>query len=457
MKMNTDSLVPRSRSSRLAHSTLPLASLALSLALLSSCSNGNSSSSSGSGGTTTTPIPGGNFTTTVFLGDSLTAGYQSGSLLDTAEVHGWAPLVATQAGFGITQALIAPPGAPSTLQLKSLSPLTIVTASGTTTGRDNPSTQVTDLAVPGALLNDILSTAPVVSPTTGQQQITQLVLGFPGLGLGQDYSQTTFAIKANPTTIFLWAGNNDALVADISGMPASMTSLSDFTTQYTALISQLTTMTTAHLVIANIPDVTLVPYLQPAATILAEYSAATGYPTSTLSGLFGISPGDFVNPEGLAEIAAIAAGKQTTPVSDAGVLTAAEAVIVQQRVTDFNTVIAAQAKTAGATVVDIHAVFNALAANGLTVSGYTGTNSFLGGFFSLDGIHPTNTGYAVVANAFIDAMNSGFGSKITDINVATVAATDPLWPPNLGATVAATAHLPAAAALPMEKILSGKH
>ncbi len=33
----------------------------------------------------------GNFTTTVFLGDSLTAGYQSGSLLDTQQVHGWAP------------------------------------------------------------------------------------------------------------------------------------------------------------------------------------------------------------------------------------------------------------------------------------------------------------------------------------------------------------------------------
>ena len=449
MKMNSDSLVP---SRQLLHRALSLGSLALSLALLTSCSSGSSSSSSG-GTPTPTPIAGGNFTTTVFLGDSLTAGYQSASLLDTAEVHAWAPLVATQAGFAITQALIAPPGAPSTLQLKSLSPLTIVTASGTTTGRDNPSTQVTDLAVPGALLNDLMNTVPVASPTTGQQQITQLVLGFPGLGLGQAYSQATFAVKANPTTIFLWAGNNDALDADISGMPASMTSVSDFTTQYTALITELTTKTTAHLVIANIPDVTLVPYLQPAATILAEYSAATGYPIATLSGLFGISAGDFVNPEGLGEIAAIVAGSQTTPVSDAGVLTAAEAVIVQQRVTDFNTVIAAQAKTAGATLVDIHTLFAELAANGLTVSGYTGTSAFLGGFFSLDGIHPTNTGYAVVANAFIDAMNAGFGSKIADVNIATVAASDPLWPPNLGATVAASARLPAAAALPIARVL----
>lgn len=406
------------------------------VALLSMSSCGGSSAPSSGAGTTTMPIAPGNFSTTVFVGDSLTAGFQSGSLLDTAEVHGWAPLVAAQAGFNIVQALIAAPGAPATLILKSVNPLSIVTASGITTGRDNPSSQVTDLAVPGATLNDTLSTVPVAVPTTDDQIITQLVLGFPGLGLGQAYSQTTFAIKASPTTIFVWAGNNDALVADISGMPSSMTSLADFTAQYTSLISQLNSKTKAHLVVANIPDVTLVPYLQPAGALLAQYSAATGTPVVTLSALLGITTGDFVNPEGLDEIKAIIGGRQAPPISDAGVLTMAEAVIVQQRVTDFNTVITAQAKTAGATLVDIHALFDNLAKNGLSVTGYVGSNAFLGGFFSLDGIHPTNTGYSVVANAFIDAMNAGFNAGIADINVAAVAATDPLWPPNLAATTA---------------------
>ena len=444
MKMNHHS--PNTFPRTLLRAARSLAALAFCCLGLASCSSGSSSSSTTQ---THTAIPGGNFTTTVFLGDSLTAGFQSGSLLDTAEVHGWAPLVATQAGFPIVQALIAPPGAPSTLVLQSLSPLVIATAPGATTGRDNPSTQVTDLAVPGALLNDLMNTVPSASPTAGQQQITQLVLGFPGLGIGQAYSQATFATKANPTTIFLWAGNNDALVADETGMPASMTSVSDFTTQYTALIAELTTQTSAHLVIGNIPDVTLVPYLQPAALVLAEYSAATGYPVATLSALLGIAPGDFVNPEGLAEITAILQGKQAPPISDAGVLSAAEAVLVQQRVSDFNTVIAAQAKSAGATLVDINALFNNLAQSGLTINGFTGTNAFLGGFFSLDGIHPTNTGYAVVANAFIDAMNTGFSSKIPDVNVTAVSATDPLWPPNLAATAAARpAGIPAPAALP---------
>jgi lysophospholipase L1-like esterase len=452
-RMNDRSL-PRGLQRSFVLSLLPLALFALT-----SCAGGNSSS---------TPIANpaaeianaGNFSTTVFLGDSLTAGYQSSSLLDIAEIHGWAPLVAAQAKFPIVQALIAYPGAPSTLLLKSLGPPpVIVTAPGITSGRDNFATQVTDLAVPGALVNDIANTVPAIIPTTPQQIITQLVLGFPGLGYGQDESQAGFAMNANPTTIFLWAGNNDALVADLTGTPTSMTSLTDFTSQYTALIKLLTTKTNAHLVIANIPDVTLVPYLTPAALVLGEYSAATGYPTATLSALFGIVPGDFVTPEGLTEISAILDGTQKTPLSDAGVLTAAEAVTVRTQVTAYNQVIATQATAANATLVDINALFTQVATDGLTISGYTGTSGFLGGFFSLDGIHPTNTGYAVVANKFIDTMNASFKTSIPDVALAPVAAADPLWPPNIipnaapGVRKAAILNLPAEAAGSLNQIL----
>src|SRR3979411_3267463 len=223
----------------------------------------------------------GNFSNTVFLGDSLTAGYQSSSLLDTQQVHCWAPLVAAQASFSIVQPLIAYPGAPNVLKLVSVGPPPVITtAPGTTTGRDNFATQVTDLAVPGAFLNDVANTVPLVNPAPGQQQLNQLVLGFPGFGYGQALSQLGFAINAQPTTVFLWIGNNDALIADITGKPSSMTSLDNFTAQYKALMTQLTSSTVAHLVIANIPDVTQVPYLQPAAVVLAGTSQQTGLPTS---------------------------------------------------------------------------------------------------------------------------------------------------------------------------------
>jgi hypothetical protein len=122
-------------------------------------------------------------------------------------------------------------------------------------------------------------------------------------------------------------------------------------------------------------------------------------------------------------------------------------------------VIAAQAGAANATLVDINALFTQVASNGLTVNGYTGTTAFLGGFFSLDGIHPTNTGYAVVANKFIDTMNSSLKTTIPDVALGPVAAADPLWPPNLvpnaapGFRRANVIHLPADAARNLDQIL----
>jgi lysophospholipase L1-like esterase len=404
----------------------------------------------------------GNFSNTVFLGDSLTAGFQSGSLLDTTQVHGWAPVLAAQAGFNIIQPLIAYPGAPNVLQLESLGPPPVISqVKGTSTGRDNFATQVTDLAVPGALLNDVMNTVPEVNPAPNSQaQLNQLVLGFPGLGFGQAYSQATFAIKAQPTTIFLWIGNNDALVADETGMPSSMTSVANFTTQYQALITELTTMSPANLVIANIPDVTKVPYLTPAALVLGEVSAETGLPTAALSQILGIVPGDLVNPTGTAEITPILTGQQKGPIDDAGFLSAAEVVTVQAQVTAFNQVIAAQAKAANATLVDINALFNTVSANGLTINGYTGNSSFLGGFFALDGIHPTNVGYAVIANTFIDAMNAGINTKIADVPLGPVAAADPYWPPNLATQAAPAARpriIPATAGKAIAALLSPKN
>jgi lysophospholipase L1-like esterase len=403
----------------------------------------------------------GNFSNTIFLGDSLTAGFQSDSLLNTTQVHGWAPVLAGQAGFNIIQPLIAYPGAPNVLQLVSISPLVITPVPGPpTSGRDNFATQVTDLAVPGALVNDVMNTVPLANPTTPQEQINQLVLGFPGLGYGQAYSQSTFAVKAQPTTIFLWIGNNDALIADETGMPSSMTSVANFTTQYQALITQLTTLTPGNLIIANIPDVTKVPYLTPAVEVLGLVSEETGVPTAVLSQILGIVPGDYVNPTGTAEIPPILAGQQKGPIDDAGVLSAAEVVTVQAQVTAFNQVIAAQASAAHATLVDINALFNQLYTTGLTINGYTGTAAFLGGFFALDGIHPTNTGYAQIANTFIDAMNAQIKTKIPDVPLGPVAAADPYWPPNIvpvGAAASARPRIiPANAGKAVDAFMLGK-
>ena len=46
----------------------------------------------------------------VVVGDSLSAGFQSGSLIETAQVNGYAALIANQAGVDLALPLIASPG-----------------------------------------------------------------------------------------------------------------------------------------------------------------------------------------------------------------------------------------------------------------------------------------------------------------------------------------------------------
>jgi phospholipase/lecithinase/hemolysin len=215
-------------------------------------------------------------------------------------------------------------------------------------------------------------------------------------------------------------------------MPSSMTTLATFTTQYQQLINYLEENTNAHLIIANIPDVTAVPYLTPAAEVLGEASLETGLPTTTLSQILGIVPGDLVNPTGTAEIPLILAGAQAGPITDSGVLSVAEQVTVRAQVTAFNEVIASNAKAAGATLVDINSLFAQTTANGIVENGIPGNTTFLGGVFSLDGIHPTNTGYAVIANKFIDTINASLGKTYADVDVASIASLDPLYPPYPG-------------------------
>jgi hypothetical protein len=81
--------------------------------------------------------------------------------------------------------------------------------------------------------------------------------------------------------------------------------------------------------------------------------------------------------------------------------------------------------------VDLYSLVNDLAAHGKVVNGQKLTTEFLGGLFSYDGIHPTNTGYAIIADEFIKVMNRNLAAGIPPISIEQVAKTDPLiFPPD---------------------------
>jgi len=64
----------------------------------------------------------------------------------------------------------------------------------------------------------------------------------------------------------------------------------------------------------------------------------------------------------------------------------------------------------------------------------------------------------VVANKFIDTMNSAISTKIPDLALGTVAAADPLWPPNLvpHAVGSHALTMPASAGKSIDDLMLGK-
>ena len=54
-----------------------------------------------------------------------------------------------------------------------------------------------------------------------------------------------------------------------------------------------------------------------------------------------------------------------------------------------------------------------LSTTGIVSNSFTMTTTYVtGGAFSLDGIHPSPRGYGLIANAFIDAINSKYTSTL---------------------------------------------
>ncbi len=86
-------------------------------------------------------------------------------------------------------------------------------------------------------------------------------------------------------------------------------------------------------------------------------------------------------------------------------------------------------------MVDLRGLFDRAATEGIPAGDRRITSAQGGGIFSCDGVHPTKTGQAIVANAFLDSIDLRFAAGIPRVDVAAVAASDPLVVRGLSACV----------------------
>ncbi len=108
----------------------------------------------------------------------------------------------------------------------------------------------------------------------------------------------------------------------------------------------------------------------------------------------------------------------SAPLSDEHVLIPSEITAIETATAAFNTTIAdAAAADSNLILVDVAAIMDEVKTTGINYgTGSIGNAYASGGTFSLDGVHPTARGYAVIANRIIDKINSSFSASIPPVD-----------------------------------------
>lgn len=440
------------------------------------------------------------FSNYVAIGNSLTAGFTDGALFLAGQQNSLANILAQQfalAGGGdFTQPLMS--GNTGGLLLGGTpiqEPRLYFNGSAPARLAATPTTEVTskltgpfnNMGVPGAKSFHLMAPGygNVAGVATGQANPY-----FARFASSANATIIEDAISQQPTFFSLWIGNNDVLAYATSGGEGvnqkgnfdpstyggnDITDPNVFAQVYSGLVAGLVA-TGAEGVVANIPNVTTIPYfttvphnpvpldaatagalgqgyaqynggLQAALAgglISAEEAAARtiafaegqnavviedesltnlgalglpSYRHATENDLIVLTASSFIGTpvEGNAQMI----NGVTVPLADKWVLTPAEQAEVLEATTAFNQTIKSVAEANGLAFVDVNALLNQVASTGVSFDEYMmNARLVFGGAFSLDGVHPTGRGYAFIANRFIEAINNTYNSNLPPVSAA---------------------------------------
>lgn len=236
----------------------------------------------------------------------------------------------------------------------------------------------------------------------------------------------------NHTFFSLWLGNNDALGwATNGGVTTDATNVLTDKATFSMLFSNLVNALTAggqKGVVGTIPDVTAVPYFNtvtvPAllAAAKAINPAAVAVFIQTATGVRAATSEDLIRlpfqSAGLFGTGTIPYGLDPrNPIANNWVLDKDEVIRVKDYVNSYNSTIKSLANSKGLAIADTYTYLNLVKA-GVAIQGININSAFItGGAFSLDGVHLTPRGNAVIANVFIDAINGKYASTIPTIDI----------------------------------------
>jgi lysophospholipase L1-like esterase len=386
----------------------------------------------------------------VAMGNSITAGFQSGGINDSTQLEAYPVLVAAAAKASFFPPLLTWPGCPPPIAVNTTAPPTRVGGGGPTDcalreGRPLP--YVSNVAVPGVTSFGVVDNA---SPAGGTNPLTQFILG--------GRTQVRAMVDAQPTFVSVWIGNNDVLASLTDptnpGDPALLTPVAAFEANYAEVLDSVVKLG-ARAVLVAVGDVTTIPYASSGATYWCLKTGACpgipagGFPAGftvaddcapLASGLAGASGDSVLVPwtVGVAKLTAAAGGASATLecAADAEVVLAAEFATMRAAVAGYNAFIRAQAAQHGWAYLDLNPALLAIkqadlaapspgqfpriasfpclpgAACGAGGAVNTTANVLFGTYFSLDGVHPSGLAHRAIADSLISAVNAAYGTTI---------------------------------------------
>ncbi len=392
------------------------------------------------------------FSRFVSIGNSLTMAEQSSSVFESSQMYSFGKLIANQVETVYEQAIFSDPGTGGRLEVANMDPFTISEngAQGSPTNITYPA-PYNNLGVKGAFITDVIN-------ARDQNSCYTAIFGSPNplfdavlRGLG---TQLELAVAQEPTFATLWIGNNDILAFATRGGLFPITSVQQFSDDFNTILNALAS-TGADIVVGNIPDVKYASFFRTVGPGIAlnlqqnqapglVYAKTFGDPgLATIDDLFNFNvlvllsgssatayigdvTGKYYSDNGLT----VPPGVDTNfpfglapqnPWPNNLILDPDEISAIDLTIAAYNNIITTAVTAGGYGSLDAFSLIRQIGTTGLEYNGINYTAEFVqGGFYSLDGIHPTSQGYAVIANEFIKVINQKYGASIPLIDVGTI-------------------------------------
>jgi lysophospholipase L1-like esterase len=374
----------------------------------------------------------------VSLGNSITAGFQSGGINDSTQVRSYANLLALAMGTSFNMPLFNDhpqlgKGCPAPLDNNVTQHRVRNGAANGCSLRQPTLDAINNVGFPGATVGELLSNFG--SPPSVTDVYKQFILG--------GRTQLELMKRLDPTFVSVFIGANDVLGAILDpnpGNPAMVTPLNTFTAQYDEVLDSIEA-TGARAVLVSVPNVTVIPFASSAAIwrcLRHGGPECTGNPgelpaqdplmativtfsvNANCSALNGGLNVLVPWPIGLTKLNTAVGG---TPASidcsiDNEVVTAAETQGIATAVAQYNAHIAGEATARGFAYFDINPPLLALVANGTIpqfpniAPALAGQSVGFGTMFSLDGFHPSSQAHRLIADGMAGAINTTYGTTL---------------------------------------------